>query len=162
MTMQSSLSAQPNQPQTHPKKESVNQAFGCLGIGIAFTLNIFSCVSAFFLIASGFEFSRDAGILVFLLVVVSYIIVYRIHQLIKNPGITILVYSEKRSLDNIYPVYLLLILFVFIQSLFWVADPSSENHEPRTYFMTLVSGALIYSSGAYRKFSKPLTVASSE
>lgn len=141
----------------HPQQGAVNRFFGCVGMMIAFALNVFTYISAFFLIASAFEFSRDVGIMVCILVIVSKIIVWRVHQLIKNLGITITLNSEKHALDNIYPVYLLLILFIGIQAVCWVADPSSETYEPRTYFMTLVSAALIYFSNGYRRLSRPVT-----
>ena len=84
------------------------------------------------------------------MIALSYIVVIRIYQLAKNPGITLTINGKTQPLDNIYPVYLFLILFVVIQALMWMADPISENHEPRTYFMTLVSSALIFFSSAYR------------
>lgn len=162
MTTQSSVSGQPDKLPIPPKQRSVNQAFSCLGIGVAIGLNLFTYVAAFFLIASGFDVSRDIGLLIIALVVLAFLLVYRIHRLIKNPGINITINGELRPIDNLYPVYLLLILFILIQALIWVTNPDGGNHEPRSYFMTLVSGALIYFSNGIRNNSNPVITPSKE
>ena len=135
----------------HRLQPLVNSLTLLLGKAIALFLGFFTLASLGLVVSSAFAIHEILGVVSLILVILAYLIVGYITFLVRTSQITIIQKERKVTPDNFTPLYLLLVLAGFVQTVFWVIDPENSIHEPRAVLIIAVSGALAYFRSKYRE-----------
>jgi hypothetical protein len=135
----------------HPLQSFVEQLISATGKIIAFTLLGLMILSIALVVSSAFALHAAVGAATLFLVGFAALLIGYIYSLGRKSPLIIVRNGQKTILDSFTPIYLLLILCGFVQILFWVLDPCSPNHEPRSVFIIAVAGAFAYFRQQYRQ-----------
>ena len=134
-----------HKPQTGKRLQAlVDQTIAVLAklVRPLFQLIVFFCVAL--VVCSAWSIHEVLGWVAIVGAIFAITIVGGLQFLIHFGKVTISIHGEKRPLEMVTPVYMLLLFCGFFQILFWVIDHTNSIHEPRSVFILAVAGGVAY------------------
>src|SRR5687768_4432976 len=101
------------------------------GLVIALFLLGMTALSTWLLIDSAGKISEAVAIVTAIALLLAYLALAYVSTKTKQSAIKITHLGTTNPLDSLTPLYFFVLACGFIQTLFWVLQPSDSNHEPR-------------------------------
>jgi hypothetical protein len=134
------MSEMPPQNIVHPIQKFINRSAPAVGFMTALFLFAISAFSIFLVINSAYTI----GGIIYLLSLIGGLIVLSVQnyllKFIRKNRLLI----QGRKVDNLTLMLIPLLICGFVQTFFWVIDPTSPIHEPRSVFILATAGILSF------------------